>query len=91
MYDILTGKQRALVFPVMCNGYVKIDYSDNVPDSTDDVGYGIWSHSGDFTFESIVTPYDINGAFNTTLRGRTLTASTKVMPNNGHQSALSGY
>ena len=91
MYDILTGKQRALVFPVMCNGYVKIDYSDNVPDSTDDVGYGIWSHSGDFTFESIVTPYDINGAFNTTLRGRTLTASTKVMPNNGHQSALSSY
>lgn len=91
MYDILTGKQRALVFPVMCNGHVKIDYSDNVPDSTDDVGYGIWSHSGDFTFESIVTPYDINGAFNTTLRGRTLTASTKVMPNNGHQSTLSNY
>ena len=75
----------------MCNGHVKIDYSDNVPDSTDDIGYGIWSHSGDFTFESIVTPYDINGAFNTTLRGRTLTASTKVMPNSGHQSTLSGY
>lgn len=91
MYDILTGKQRALVFPVMCNGHVKIDYSDNVPDSADDVGYGIWSHSGDFTFESIVTPYDINGAFNTTLRGRTLTASTKVMPNSGHQSTLTNY
>jgi len=91
MYDTLIGKQRALVFPVMCNGHVKIDYSDNVPDSADDIGYGIWSHSGDFTFESIVTPYDINGAFNTTLRGRTLTASTKVMPNSGHQTTLTNH
>ena len=91
MYNVLTGKQRALVFPVMCNADVKIDYSDNVPNTTDDEGYGIWSHSGDFTFESIVTPYDINGASNFTLRGRTLTASTKIMPNNGHQSTLTNY
>jgi len=91
MYNILTGKQRALVFPVMCNGHVKIDYSDNVPDSADDIRYGIWSHSGDFSFESIITPYDINGAFNTALRGRTLTASTKIMPNSGHQTTLANY
>jgi len=91
MYDVLTGKQRALVFPVMCNGFVKIDYSDNVPNSADDVGYGIWSHSGDFTFEAIVTPYDINGALNTSLRGRTLTASKKIMPNSGHQGTLSNF
>ena len=81
MYDILTGKQRALVFPVMCNADVKIDYSDNVPDSADDVGYGIWSHSGDFTFESIITPYDINGAPTASLRGRTLTNTKKIKPN----------
>ena len=91
MYDILTGKQRALIFPVMCNGDVKIDYSDNVPNSTDDVGYGIWSHTGDFTFEAIVTPYDINGASNLTLRGRTLAASTKIMPNSSHETTLSNY
>ena len=91
MYNVLTGEQRALVFPVMCNADVKIDYSDNVPNTTDDEGYGIWSHSGDFTFEAIVTPYDINGALNHTLRGRTLTASTKIMPNNGHQSTLTNY
>ena len=91
MYDVLTGKQRALVFPVMCNGFVKIDYSDNVPDSADDIGYGVWSHSGDFTFEAIVTPYDINGAFNTTLRGRTLSATKKIMPNSGHQGTLSNF
>ena len=81
MYNILTGKQRALVFPVMCNADVKIDYSDNVPDSEDDVAYGIWSHSGNFTFESIVTPYDINGAPTATLRGRTLTNTKKIKPN----------
>ena len=82
MYDVLTGKQRALVFPVMCNADVKIDYSDNVPDSADDVGYGIWSHGGDFTFEAIVTPYDINGALATALGGRTLVQDKKIMPSN---------
>ena len=72
MYEILTGKQKALVFPVMCNGHVVIDYRDNVPDTTDDdgetdtddyddVAYGLWSHTGGFTFEAVVTPYDING------------------------------
>jgi hypothetical protein len=91
MYDVLTGKQRALVFPVMCNGFVKIDYSDNVPDSADDIGYGIWSHSGDFTFEAIVTPYDINGASDLELDGRTLTASKKIMPNNVNESTLTNY
>ena len=67
MYEILAGKQRALVFPVMCNGHVKIDYSDNVVDTggdsstTNDIAYGLWAHEGSFTFESIITPYEING------------------------------
>ena len=67
MYDILTGKQRALVFPIMCNGHVKVDYSDNIPDSnisgntSDDVAYGLWAHEGSFTFETTITPYEING------------------------------
>ena len=67
MYEVLTGKQRSLVFPIMCNAFVKIDYSDNVPatgdnlTTSDDVGYGIWAHKGSFTFEALITPYDING------------------------------
>ena len=61
MYKILTGKQRGLVFPVMCNGHLKIDYSENVPDSTYDLGYGIFAHTGSFSMEAIVTPFDING------------------------------
>jgi len=61
MYEVLAGKQRSLVFPVMCNAHVKLDYSDNIPYTSDEVGYGIWAHSGSFTFESVITPYEING------------------------------
>jgi len=51
----------------MCNSFVKIDYSDNIPIgadgaiSSDDVRYGIWNHKDSFTIESTLTPYDING------------------------------
>jgi len=68
MYNVFVGKQRSLVFPVMCNGFVTIDYAENIPDAgtssdiTDDVTYGIWAHTGSFTIEAIVTPYDIMGA-----------------------------
>ena len=67
-YSIFAGKQKSLVFPVMCNGFLTIDYAKNVPDATtsadtsDDIPYGIWAHQGSFTFEAIVTPYDINGS-----------------------------
>ena len=67
-YSIFAGKQKSLVFPIMCNGFLTIDYAKNVPDATtsadtsDDIPYGIWAHQGSFTFEAIVTPYDINGS-----------------------------
>lgn len=68
MYRLLTGKQRSLVFPVMCNAFVKIDYSDNIPrgvdgafTTDDEVLYGIWNHKDSFTIETTLTPYDING------------------------------
>ena len=60
-YNIFTGKQRSLVFPVMCNAFATIDYSNNIVDSADDIPYGLWAHTGDFTFQTIITPYDING------------------------------
>jgi len=95
MYEILTGKQRSLVFPIMCNAFVKMDYSDNVPNTGDsatydDVAYGLWSHEGSFSFEALITPYDING--NTTHQiavdhaatalgvGQTKNDSKKIMP-----------
>jgi len=87
MYHILTGKQRSLVFPVMCNARVKMDYSSNIPDiegtpsdTTDDTGFGIWGHTGTFTFESVITPYEINGiVFSGSLPDTK--SSHKIMPN----------
>lgn len=95
MYEILTGKQRSLVFPIMCNAFVKMDYSDNIPNSGDsatydDVGYGFWSHEGSFSFEALITPYEINGNnthqilvdhSNTALGvGNTINNNKKIMP-----------
>ena len=72
MYDTLIGKQRGLVFPVMCNGHVRIDYSDNVPTSTSGIEpYGIFEHTGDFTFEAAVST------------NTTTTSTQKVMPTAG--------
>ena len=87
MYNVLTGKQRGLVFPILCNGCVKVDYSDNIPDtgsnsdSSDDVGYGLWAHTGSFTLETIITPYDINGYGTHSSRSQpSITPSKKIMP-----------
>tara|TARA_R110000744_G_C19303388_1_gene555976 strand:+ start:149 stop:1327 length:1179 start_codon:yes stop_codon:yes gene_type:complete len=86
MYDIHVGEQKSLVFPIMCNAYVSIGYDDNIPDiegtpsdTTDDVPYGLWAHEGDFSFEAIVTPYDINGESSS--RDRANAQPEKVMPN----------
>ncbi len=77
MYDVLTGKQRSLVFPVMCNGFVTVDYAANVATTN----YGIWDHEGSFCFEAVVTPYDVNGygkwSGDTV---RTIANSKKIMP-----------
>jgi len=73
MYSTYVGQNNSLVFPVMCSGYVKLDYSDNVVDDagTDNV-YGIWDDYDSFTFEAIVTPYDVMGnatnSFNTSVK-----------------------
>lgn len=101
MYDVYVGKRKSLVFPIMCNSHVSISYSENVPDiestpsdTTDDIPYGIWAHSGDWTVEALITPYDINGSAATlTGAGRqnrlAQNAQRAVMPANGTGSFLS--
>jgi len=105
MYDILTGKQRALVFPVMCNGGVVIDYHRNVPsynpnnatdvgeDITDaHIGYGLWANEGSFTLEAVITPYDINGYGKISSATQpTIENNIKIMPSNSHQPTPSDY
>jgi len=85
MYRLLTGKQRSLVFPVMCNAFVRIDYSDNIPrgedgvyGNSDDQTYGLWNHKDSFTIETTLTPYDINGPGGITTIP-SVTASEKMM------------
>jgi hypothetical protein len=51
------GEKKALVFPVMCDGYLKIDYSQEVAQEN----YGIFGHDKSVTIETILTPYDVNG------------------------------
>jgi|GEM_PF-5563747 len=69
--QVYVGNKYALTFPVMCDGYLKIDYSDNV--ATQD--YGIFNHDDSFTVEAIITPFDING-FGFKLAGSNSPAST---------------
>ena len=77
-YRIYAGSKKALVFPIMGDGYVHLDYSKHIPkgadgtqsnsgievdepDDDDDAKYGLWGHTGSFTIEGIITPYDVNG------------------------------
>lgn len=60
MQTIYSKDKKSLQFPVMCNGYVKLQHKDddgNVPLQN----VGIWGNTGDFTIEMLVTPYDVNG------------------------------
>lgn len=56
-YNTYIGSKKALQFPVMCEGYIKLKYSDNIATTP----YGIWEHEGSFTIETLITPYDVNG------------------------------
>ncbi len=86
-YSIYAGKQRALIFPVMCNAFLTIDYSDNIPSS--DINYGIWDLDENFTFECVLTPYDINGYGTHSQRGYIYKASTQgnLLGNSGTNTA----
>lgn len=59
MTDLTTyiGEKKALVFPVMCDGYLQIDYTEEVAQEN----YGIFGHDSSLTIETILTPYDVNG------------------------------
>jgi len=57
MKSLYIGAKRALVFPALCEGYLRIDYSNQVAGQP----IGIFGHSDSFTIEAIITPYDING------------------------------
>ena len=57
MANAYVGNPYALVFPIDCDGFLKIPYSTN----TDDTEPTLWSNGSHFTIESTFTPYDVNG------------------------------
>ena len=86
-YSIFTGKQRSLVFPIMCNGHLTLDYSDNISTTetgASDIKYGLWDLDNNFTFECVLTPYEINGY------GIHRTSGAINKPANINQSSISG-
>ena len=56
-FEVFIGERKSLVFPVMCHGHLRIDYSDEVAGQN----YGIFGHDESVTIQTILTPYDING------------------------------
>lgn len=58
MANVYIGDSKALVFPVMCDGYLKID-ADTVGTAASKGNF--WNHTDNFTIEAIITPYDVNG------------------------------
>mgnify|MGYP005988701845 FL=1 len=73
------GDTRALIFPVMCDGHLKIEYDDyNTNNSKDE----LWDYGGSFSIEAIVTPYDVNGiGHRTSGKGRLDSTKTPPSPN----------
>jgi len=82
------GDTRALVFPVLCDGHLKIEYDDY--NSNDLVGsntidtskHPLWDYGGPFSIEAIITPYDVNGiGHRTSGQGRLDSTKTPPSPN----------
>lgn len=85
-YAIFTGKQRSLVFPIMCNGFLTLDYTDNIASTGTGIPYGLWDLDDNFTFECVLTPYEINGY------GTYRTSGGITKPSNINQTTIgSGY
>ena len=62
MTGIFAGDTKCLVFPVMCDGYLQLNYSDTNAAGVD-IGLrgGFWGIQGNYSIEAIITPYDVNG------------------------------
>jgi len=59
MPGIYAGDTKSLVFPVMCNGYLKLEYE--TPNSEFDDEFGFWGHTRAYSIEAIISPFDCNG------------------------------
>jgi len=87
MANVHVGTTKKMVFPVLCDGHLKIEYDDyNVTDSKSN----FWAHTDSFTIEAIITPYDVNGNGHQTTSRDTKT-STKTTPSPVVSSTEANY
>ena len=80
MPGVYVGDTKCLVFPMMCDGYIKQEYLNTNPANTDlELREGHWGID-EFTIEAIITPYDVNGYGVKTGSGSGITDSEKTAP-----------
>ena len=84
-YSVFIDNSKNLVFPTMCDAYVKLEYAKH--NMTNKIG--IWDISGSFTGQFVIKPYDVNGYGDSTLEtevdktangGAGNNSSNKTMP-----------
>lgn len=83
MPGVYVGDTKSLVFPMLCDGYIKQVYGDlNLTNPIQDleVRGGLWGQTTPFTFEAIITPYDVNGYGTKTGTGVGISDSQKTSP-----------
>ncbi len=72
----------------MCDGYLKIEYDDtNLSTSKGN----LWNHNGSFVFETIITPYDVNGFGHETDSSKDTLDSTKTPPCPANSDSLANF
>ena len=87
MPGVYVGETKALVFPMLCDGYLKQTYADyNLAASELDTRGGPWGLES-FTLEAIITPYDVNGYGSWTTSDRGNLNSVRTPPSLGDSTS----
>tara|TARA_R100001510_G_C7656946_1_gene217760 strand:- start:7061 stop:9736 length:2676 start_codon:yes stop_codon:yes gene_type:complete len=87
MPGVYVGETKALVFPMLCDGYLKQTYADyNLAASEVDTRGGPWGLES-FTLEAIITPYDVNGYGSWTTSDRGNLNSVRTPPSLGDSTS----
>lgn len=97
--EIYAGEAYKLVFPLLSNGYLNINYDDTVTvGSTTQAATRegrLWGHEESFTIDTLITPYDVNGYGHRTSGNGILTSEkTPPSPNlslDNHADTTSNY
>ena len=72
----------------MCDGYLKIEYDDT---NTSTSKGNLWNHDGSFVFETIITPYDVNGFGHATNSTKDTLDSIKTPPSPAASDSISNF